>query len=213
MDQIEPRALAPGEYLGTDAIIEASHTDVISIASTIRAQHSSDADYARATFEWVRDEIAHALDEQDPRVTTTATEVLREGVGLCFAKSHLLVALLRAEGVPAGLCYQRLFDGHDYVLHGLVAVYLDGAWHRLDARGNKPGVNAGFSLEVEQLAFIPDEAIDELDYPTVYVAAIPSVIKALSEADNTMDLCNGKLPTHLERTQKSECGADLVSGG
>ncbi len=158
-------------------------------------------------------EIAHALDEQDLRMTLTATEVLREGVGLCFAKSHLLAALLRAEGVPAGLCYQRLGDGHYYVLHGLVAVYLYGAWHRLDARGNKSGVNAEFSLEVEQLAFIPDEAIDELDYPTVYVAANPSVIKALSEADNTMDLCDGNLPTQLDQAQKSECGADLASGG
>lgn len=38
-----------------------------------------------------------------------------------------LAALLRANGVPAGLCYQRLTvaaDGSPYCLHGLNAVYL-----------------------------------------------------------------------------------------
>jgi len=39
-------------------------------------------------------------------VTCSASEVLREGTGICFAKSHLLAALLRAVGIPAGLCYQ-----------------------------------------------------------------------------------------------------------
>ncbi|MBI2949982.1 MAG: hypothetical protein HYY23_20300 [Verrucomicrobia bacterium] len=41
--------------------------------------------------------------------------------GFCYAKSHLLAALLRARGIPAALCYQRLaFDaaGSAFCLHG-----------------------------------------------------------------------------------------------
>lgn len=41
-------------------------------------------------------------------VTWRASDVLRRGTGLCFAKAHLLAALLRAVGVPCGLCYQVL---------------------------------------------------------------------------------------------------------
>jgi transglutaminase-like putative cysteine protease len=84
------------------------------------------------------------MDARDRRVTLLSSEVLRERVGLCYAKSHLLVALLRSEGIPAGLCYQRLRSGDGYVLPGLVAVHLRGAWHRQDPRGNKPGIDARF---------------------------------------------------------------------
>ena len=41
------------------------------------------------------------------------------------------------------------------VYHGLNGVYIKeyNKWIRLDARGNKSGVNAQFSIESEQLAF------------------------------------------------------------
>lgn len=35
-------------------------------------------------------------------VARTASEVLRERTGFCFAKSHLLAAPLRATGIPTG---------------------------------------------------------------------------------------------------------------
>jgi transglutaminase-like putative cysteine protease len=77
----------------------------------------------------------------------------------------LLAALLRANGIPAALCYQRLSidgKGPPYCLHGLNAVYLpEHGWYRVDARGNKPGVNAQFTPPIERLAFaieVPSEA-------------------------------------------------------
>ena len=43
--------------------------------------------------------------------------------GICYAKSHLLAAILRANLFPTGFCYQRLVldDKTDsrFVLHGL----------------------------------------------------------------------------------------------
>lgn len=70
--------------------------------------------------------------------------MLRHRTGFCYAKSHLLAALLRANGIAAGLCYQRLSvngGGTPYCLHGLNAVFLkDFGWYRVDARGNKPGI-------------------------------------------------------------------------
>ena len=90
-------------------------------------------------------------------VTLKASEVLQHGTGFCYAKSHLLAALLRANGIPAGLCYQRLSvndTGAPWCLHGLNAVFLeDIGWYRCDARGNRPGVTAAFTPPVERLAF------------------------------------------------------------
>jgi len=103
---------------------------------------------ARITYEYVRDRIAHSWDIQSPIITWRASDVLEKRHGLCYAKSHLLAALLRANGIPAGMCYQylRLDDTQqsELILHRLNAVYFAsiGRWVRLDAHGNKPGIAA-----------------------------------------------------------------------
>ncbi|WOQ18587.1 transglutaminase family protein [Raineyella sp. W15-4] len=134
------QAVPPRDYLDPDEFVQSDHTAVRTLEEELRAGHASDVTFARATFEWVRDKVSHSYDVHDPRVTLSASEVLRERVGLCYAKSHLLAAVLRSQGIPTGLCYQRVGDptsGH--VIHGLVAIHLDDTWHRQDPdpRGNK----------------------------------------------------------------------------
>ncbi|NYE93881.1 transglutaminase-like putative cysteine protease [Psychromicrobium silvestre] len=185
----------PNHYLGADAVIETDHADVIALGKRLRDEHSDDISLARAAFNWVRDNIAHAYDTQDHRLTLTASQVLAAGVGLCNAKSNLLAAVLRSQGIPTGLCYQRLGDPEDgRVLHGLVAIYLDGAWHRQDPRGNKDGIDARFSLDTEQLAHVIDEAKGERVYPHVYVSTADEVVNALQDAE---DILTCPLPTEL----------------
>lgn len=188
-------ALAPAEYLGADDIIQSEDPSVIALGRRLRAEHLANADLARAAFEWVRDEVSHAYDVQDSRVTLTATEVLGERVGLCYAKSHLLTAILRSQGIPAGLCYQRLGSpetGH--VVHGLVAIHLDGRWSRQDPRGNKPGVDAQFSLGEERLAWATDTSRGERDYPRIYPSPAAEVVTTLLAADNVLTC---RLPSEL----------------
>jgi len=197
---VDLRTQDPDDYLAADEVIDSVHSEVRALAAELRASTLDDALYAKAAFEWVRDNVSHSFDVQDPRVTLTASDALRERVGLCYAKAHLLTALLRAEGIPAGLCYQRLADeatgGH--ALHGLIAVYLDGSWHRQDPRGNKPGVDAQFSLHQEQLAWPVDPAEGEVDYPTVYAAPVLEVVNALKSADNVLLLYRHGLPPALK---------------
>ena len=81
------------------------------------------------------------------------------------------------------MCYQRLSvaaHGAPYCLHGLNAVYLSGhGWCRIDARGNKAGVNAQFSPPREQLAFaLKDE--HERDLPEIWDAPLPIIGHALT---------------------------------
>ena len=185
-------------YLAAGPVVDHEHPEVRRLAAHQRERHPEDVDYARAVFEYVRDEIRHSVDAQDPRITLTASQVLAEGVGFCYAKSHLLVALLRAEGIPSGFCYQRLTDdGDTFMLHGLISLYLEGEWHRQDARGNKPGVDAQFSLEEERLAWPVNTEIGELDYPGVFAEPAPVIVATLTEATDAMALYQGNLPTHL----------------
>jgi transglutaminase-like putative cysteine protease len=137
---------------------------------------------AKRCFEWVRDEIKHSMDFRLNPVTCSASEVLEARTGFCYAKSHLLAALLRANQIPAGLCYQRLrLDGADspFCLHGLNAVYLpEFGWYRIDARGNKSTVDAQFVPPVEQLAFSLDNP-GEANFPTIFADPLPEIVSAL----------------------------------
>lgn len=124
--------------------------------------------------------------------------MLAHGTGWCYAKSHLLAALLRANAIPAALCYQRLSvndDGAPYCLHGLNAVYLrEYGWYRIDARGNKDGVNAQFVPPVEKLAFgLNFEG--ERDIDGRFADPLPVVVKALRRY-NTREAVLNNLPDY-----------------
>jgi len=129
-------------------------------------------------------------------VTCRASDVLRHKTGYCYAKSHLLAALLRANQIPAGFCYQRLSiddKGAPYSLHGFNAIYLpEIGWYRVDSRGNKDGVNAQFAPPQECLSFkiqLPEEA----DFNVILAAPLPIVVEAL-KSHNTWDSMLDNLP-------------------
>ena len=153
---------------------------------------------AKRCFEFVRDEIAHSVDINAESLTCKASEVLSLGHGYCYAKSHLLAALLRANGIPAGFDYQRLDDGEGhFMMHGFNAVYLaEFGWYRLDARGNKPGVNAQFNPPQEQLAW-PNDAPGEIDYHLNLSEPLPQVVKALRQPLTVQQLWS-MLPAQVE---------------
>ncbi|MDQ0814829.1 transglutaminase-like putative cysteine protease [Streptomyces sp. B3I7] len=171
-------------YLAADEAIDHHHPQVRQTAARLAAGVADSYAYAQAAYEFVRDTIPHSADSGDPRVTWRASGVLERRTGICYAKAHALAALLRAEDIPTALCYQRLAhdDGGGHAVHGLVAVRFRGAWHRQDPRGNKPGVHARFSLDGERLAWVPDPAAGEEDYPLLYAAPHPAVLAALRAA-------------------------------
>ncbi|KOG39795.1 transglutaminase-like domain-containing protein [Streptomyces resistomycificus] len=178
-------------YLAADDVIDHHHSLVRETAARLAGEAEDSYAYARLAFEFVRDTIPHSQDSGDPRVTWRASDVLEQGTGICYAKAHALTALLRAEDIPTALCYQRLD-----VVHGLVAVRFNGAWHRQDPRGNKPGVDARFSLDGERLAFTPDPESNEMDYPVLYAEPHPVVVGALKAAPDRPYLWK-TLPTAL----------------
>jgi transglutaminase-like putative cysteine protease len=169
-------------FLAATGVIDWRDPAILSRARELSRGISDPCEVARRCFEWVRDNIQHSGDFQRNPVTCSASEVLAAGTGYCFAKSHLLAALLRASGIPCGFCYQRLSldeNGAPYTLHGLNAVHLPGfGWYRIDARGNKPGVDAQFCPPVERLAFCPSFP-EEWDFPEVLAEPLPVVVAAL----------------------------------
>lgn len=174
-------------YLAPSRHIDFHDPAVAAKARELAAGAASEHDLVRRCFEFVRDEIKHSWDHRLNPVTCRASDVLRHGTGYCYAKSHLLAALLRANGVATGLCYQRLSVGDagaPYCLHGLNAVYLqDHGWFRVDARGNKPGVDARFTPPVEALAFAIREGA-ERDLPEIWAEPLPLVTRVLETCED-----------------------------
>jgi transglutaminase-like putative cysteine protease len=170
-------------YLAHSEIIDWRTPSVISHAKALANGSSDDELVAQRCFTWVRDHVRHSRDHRIPVVTLSASAVLQHRAGYCYAKAHLLAALLRASGIPAALCYQRLQLSETdprFTLHGLNAVFLRRhGWYRLDARGNKPGVNAQFCPPEERLAFhatVPGER----DLPGFFIEPLPAIVSVLS---------------------------------
>ena len=168
-------------YLRSTDIIDWETPSVREHAGGLAGSVSDSMEIARICFEWVRDNISHSGDAAASVTTCRASEVLENKTGWCFAKSHFLAALLRASGIPTGFCYQRLRrdDGKGFSLHGLNAVCLpDIGWYRIDARGNKPGVDAQFCPPDERLAFYPKEE-GEFDFPEIWPDPVGLVVECL----------------------------------
>jgi len=183
-------------YLDSSEYIDWNHPLVLAKAAELAEGGLSDDAIAKRCFEFVRDSIKHSWDYRMNPITCKASDVLIHGTGYCYAKSHLLAALLRANAIPAGLCYQRLTvetDGPPYCLHGLNAVYLkQHGWYRIDARGNKPGVAAEFSPPVEKLAFQIVDVL-ERDFPEIWAEPLSLVITILT-GNKTVEQVFDNLP-------------------
>lgn len=181
------------QYLEESEFINWTSPDVQALAISLKGELLTDVAIATKCFEYVRDFIKHTGDYQIDQITCKASDVLKYKTGYCYSKSHLLAALLRANGIPAGLCYQRLSlmgDGAPYSLHGFNAVFLkDFAWYRVDPRGNKEGVDAQFIPPKERLAFKINDS-QEADIQGVWSKPLSIVSDVLCQYKTCADVFN-----------------------
>lgn len=190
------------EYLESTEVVDYDNEIIQQLAATLYQKSESELAYIKLTYEYVRDQISHSADISEDLITCSATEVLSAGHGICFAKAHLLAALLRYKGIPTGFCYQKLILDDDaapmLIYHGLNGVYIKvmNRWIRLDARGNKEGVNAQFSFDKEQLAFPIRTEMGEMDDCVVYPTPDVNVLKSMRVSKTRSELWEN-LPTQL----------------
>lgn len=186
---LEPERAGFDRYLEDTIVIDWQTPAVLERARSL--VDGVDDESARITrlFEFVRDEISHSIDADRDVVTCNASHVLREATGLCYAKSHLLVALLRSRGIPAGFGYQRLRDADSlrgFSLHGFVAAWSHERtrWVVLDPRGDNDRVHTRVDFEVPSFAFAVDPDAGEITYPWIYARPAKRVVDLLDSAEN-----------------------------
>ncbi len=191
-----------GAYLQESEFIDYSNPLIQELIASFNQE--TEIDRIIAVYEFVRDQIDHSFDIKSSEVTRRASEVLEKKHGICYAKSHLLAAILRGMGIPAGICYQRLtlYDKPEdgYCVHALNTIYLGelDKWIRVDARGNKEGVNAQLLIDEEKLAFPIRTEYGEKDYFINYAQPHPQIIKTLVNHFNCIKMCQSRLPEQLD---------------
>ncbi|HFU77492.1 MAG TPA: transglutaminase family protein [Epsilonproteobacteria bacterium] len=186
------------KFLEETNIIDYSNQAIQKLAMSLSTDCKTDVEIAKKCFEYVRDNINHSGDHKDNISTCKASDVLKYKTGWCYAKSHLLAALLRANNIPCGFSYQRLTinddgSGNKFSLHGLNSVHLkDFGWYRIDSRGNKYGVNAKFEPPHEKLAF-PIRFQGEKNLTEIYPKPLDIIIDSLQKYQ-TYELMSNNLP-------------------
>lgn len=178
------------DYLAETPQVDYSAPRVRKKTVELFAACSSEPEIIRAAFVFVRDSIRHSFDSGGGHVPRKASEVLRYGEGVSYAKTLLLAALLRGVNIPAGFCYQKLAftdnpaDG--LFLYALNAVFMTapGAWTRLDARGGVRGRNAEFYVDDpcrEQVVMTVRPELGEEEYPLILARPLPVTMTVLEK--------------------------------
>ncbi len=108
------------------------------LAGVARAEFSGleGAELVLAVRTWVNERLAYVSGSS--RVLDGASEIFLASEGVCRDFAHLVIALLRARGVPARLVsvYAPGLSPMDF--HAVVEAAVDGQWQAVDATGLAP---------------------------------------------------------------------------
>jgi ADP-ribose pyrophosphatase YjhB (NUDIX family) len=86
------------EYLLPTRFCDSTNSEIKNIARDSVFRYKQEKEIAINLFHFVRDYITYRLGDWQK----TSSQTLRRGSGTCTNKANLLVALLRASGIPAG---------------------------------------------------------------------------------------------------------------
>jgi len=131
------------EYVSATPVLDFEDESIQFLIAEKQWQQLSQYDAIGAIYTYVRDEILFGYNKDD---RLPASEVLKDGYGQCNTKGTLLMALLRAVGIPSRIhgftIYNDLQKGAipsyifsiapDRIIHSWVEVYLDDKWINLE---------------------------------------------------------------------------------
>ena len=187
-------------FLDENHYIDYSSAIVQDKAKSLFSGIDGSVEKAKIAYEYVRDEIPHTFDIQSDIITAKASDVLIHNTGICHAKANLLAALLRAQNIPVGFCFQHITlsddDSLGYCVHCYNAILINDRWIRVDARGNTNGKNAQFSLTEPQLAFSNRSNYDEYFLEGIYSKPHLDTMVMLEQANSLQDVIDN-IPDYI----------------
>lgn len=126
-----------------------------------------------AIRDWIAGRFTYSPGASDASTTAVDSFVLRQGV--CRDYAHVLITLARASAIPARFAsvYAPGVEPQDF--HAVAEVFLDGAWHAIDATGMAaPDSMAiiGVGRDAADASFLTTYGFARLQSQTVSVAEL-----------------------------------------
>ncbi len=119
-------------FLRPEWTIQSEDPKIKDLAREIAGKSGNPVSVAGKLMEWVYKNV-----EKKPVISVpSALEVLRTKVGDCNEHAVLLVALLRAAGIPARQCVGLVYMGNRFYYHAWTEAFL-GSWISMDATLNQ----------------------------------------------------------------------------
>ncbi len=130
------------EYLKPTKLCDSDHAMLKEKANEMVKGVETPKEAALKIFYFIREEIPFGMDY----ATMKASETLKRGMGFCFTKTNLQIALLRAMGIPARCHYSHLsrelikeitpgffYNKIPFVTHPWAECYLFNRWIACEA--------------------------------------------------------------------------------
>lgn len=192
--ELIPESADLHRYLERTAVVDFDSEDVRVLANNLAPYNCNDIEKVRAVFEYIQANIPHTFNTDRKEVACKASDAIRLGHGICYAKANLVAALLRYMNVPTGFCYQKYrMEGtpdSKFVLHCMNAVYLKdkGRWARIDVRTPDEDFDPRFKPYEDSGIYPIDPSMGEEEYPDIYVCPHPATIEALKKSKDAVRL-------------------------
>ncbi len=124
-----------------------------------------------AMVEWIGENFTYDAFATQPNTTATDSFAARRGV--CRDYAHVLIAMLRAVGIPTRIvsAYAPAVTPQDF--HAVVEVYLDHDWHLVDPTGMARAEDiavVGVGRDAADISFMTSYGLMELQEQTVIVS-------------------------------------------
>ena len=141
-----------------EAYLEASEFVVLDDLALMQSQliaGSAEGDFEKAVLlaDWVHNNVEYDEEYWDDEYASDF--VLEERRGVCNEQSHLLIALLRSQGVPARFVAGFVYSGELWGPHAWVEAAIDEYWVPLDPTFNEAGMLDATHLK---FAHAPDQS-------------------------------------------------------
>lgn len=135
--------------------------------------------------DWIADKFTYDINASP--AGTTAIDSFNSLSGVCRDYAHMLITLARAAGIPARFVSVYAPDVKPQDFHAVAEVYLEGAWHLVDATGMaKPTdiTRICVGRDAADASFMTSYGWIELRTQTVEVRRIAPTVQTSGNAQN-----------------------------
>ena len=129
--KVPPRAQLPAEVI--TYLMPSHYCSSLKLENFARNQfgHLEGGDQILAMASWIFENFEYVPGASNGDTTAADTFAARQGV--CRDYAHVLITFARAVGIPARMVSAYAPDIQPPDFHAVVDVWLDGAWHLVDA--------------------------------------------------------------------------------